>query len=316
MLERVFLCLNFTKKVIFMNKRSNLFILIFLGIIWSSFSAFTKISAEVLSPFFVSFSRLFLGGICIYGVCLFRGKNIFVVKNFKYYAIVGFFNFALPFILFSYSSRNLDSSIVAILDGTVPMFEVLISIFFLKRFVDKNAIWGVFFGIVGIIVTSYGASEVDVTLSQIFSAFLILTATCSYAGTSLYINAKCKNIEPLVLAAGSVIFSAILLSPSLFFADLSVINFKVATPLLGLGLFCTGIAYIFYFQIMLDEGPRKAVSVVLLIPVFGTILGAFFLGEVITMSKIIGCVTILVSLKFILNLSHQSFFKSKNAPAV
>lgn len=299
-----------------MNKSSNLFILIFLGIIWSSFSIFTKVSAEVLSPFFVSFSRLALGGAFIYCVCLFKGKKIFIAKNLKYYAIVGFFNSALPFTLFAISAKDLDSGVVAILDGTVPMFEVLISIFFLKRYVDKNSIWGVAFGIIGIIATSYGGAKVAITPSQIFSVILILTATFSYAAASLYINAKCKAIEPLVMAAGSVIFGALLLFPSLFFVDLSVINLKVATSLLGLGFLCTGIAYVFYFQLMLDEGPRTAVSVVLLIPVFGTIFGTVFLGESITTGKIIGCITILVSLKFILNLSHQNFFKSKNAPVV
>ncbi len=123
-----------------MNKGSNLVILIFLGIAWSFFAIFTKIPAEVLSPFFVAFARLFLGGAFLLLVCAIKGKNIFVAKNFKYYAVIGFFNSALPFCLFALSASHLDSGIVAILDGTVPMFEVLISLFFLKNHVDKNSI--------------------------------------------------------------------------------------------------------------------------------------------------------------------------------
>lgn len=300
-----------------MNKNSNLFILIVLGIAWSSFAIFTKIAAADLSPYFVAFSRLALGGALLYSICLIQRKKVFLPKNFKHYAIVGFFNSAFPFTLFALASRAVDSGIAAILDGTVPMFEVLISIFFLKRFVDKNAILGVVFGLVGIVITYFdGSITADITWSYSLAVIAILAATASYAGASLYINAKCKNIDAMTLAAGSVLSVALLLSPSLFFADFSLIDAKVATSLLGLGLLCTGIAYVLYFKLIAEEGPRVAVSVVLLIPVFGTIFGAMFLGEVITMSKIIGCVTILVSMKFILNLSKQNFFKSKNAPAV
>jgi len=295
-----------------MNKSSNLIILICLGLIWSTFAIFTKIPAQVLSPFFVAFSRLFIGGIFLFAVAFFQRRKIFNPKNFRHYAIVGLFNSALPFSLFAIAAKPLDSGIVAILDGTVPMFEVLISIFILNRVVDRGAILGVIFGVVGVVITSFADGiSLENLRENILFVIAILCATASYAAASLYINAKCKHIEAMNLACGSVFFAALFLVPSIFFVDFAAIDSRIGLSLLGLGLLCTGIAYVFYFKLTAEESPRFAVSVVLLIPVFGTILGSLFMGEVLTINKIIGCVTILVSMKFILNLTPKSFFKAK-----
>ena len=295
-----------------MNKSSNLGLLITLGLIWSTFAIFTKIAAESLSPFFVAFARLFIGSIMLCALILFQRKQFNFIKNYKHYLVIGFFNSALPFTLFALASKTLDSGIVAILDGTIPMFEVLISMFVLRRHVDKSAIIGVIFGIVGVIITSFGnVGNVDFSLIRIVAAIAILCACASYASASIYINDRCKNIESMTLACGSVTFAALMLSPSLLFVDLAVIDFRIGMSLLGLGGLCTGIAYILYYKIAAQESARTVVSCVLLIPFFGTIIGVVFAGEPLTISKVVGCLAILISMKFILNLSRKNFFKSK-----
>jgi drug/metabolite transporter (DMT)-like permease len=301
-----------------MNKSSSLPTLLFLGLIWSSFALFTKFAAEVFSPFFIAFGRVFIGGTLLYFVALLQKRKIFIKKNLRQYLITGFFSFTFPFILFAIAVRHLDSGVVTILNGTTPMFEVLISFFFLKHHINKASVFGIVLGIIGVIITSLGKlGTVDITPSYIMAVIMILCATTSYAIASLYVKSVCKNVDAVTMVSGSMLCAALTLSPSILFIDpASLLNLKAVSSLAALGLFCTGIGYFFFFKLIQTEGVRFAVSVVLLVPFFGVIVGAVFLGEPITASKIIGGITILISMKFTLNLPVRNFFKPKAIPVV
>jgi len=294
-----------------MVKKSNLLLLVTLGILWSTFALFTKISTENLSPYFTVWARLILGGAMLYGACAIKGKKIFELKNFNKYFFIGLFNSIIPFILFAFASRKVDSGILAILDGTVPMFEVLMVVLIFKEHIGKKAIFGVLLSIIGIFLTA--THQIKIDNFEILPIIMVLCGTASYAGASIYIVKKCKGIDPMITATGSVIMSALILSPSIFFTDFSVVfEPRTALSLAGLGFICTGLAYLIFFKLIVEEGSRFAVSSVLFIPVFGTIFGAIFLSESFTINKIMGCAMILISIEYILNISFKEFFTLKN----
>ena len=56
----------------------------------------------------------------------------------------------------------------------------------------------------------------------------------------------------------------------------------------GLGFICTAFAYILYFKLIADIGPVKSLTVTFLIPPFGVLWGAIFLGEQISLAHALG----------------------------
>jgi drug/metabolite transporter (DMT)-like permease len=294
-----------------MKKTSSIFLLLGLAACWSCFALFTKIGASATSPIMVGFCRCFFAIIPLFLFCAIKRKNFFILKNFKHYAIIGTCNSAIPFSLYGLASRSLDSGVITILDGAILVFEVLITAFILKKPVEKTAIFGTFLGISGIILTSLSmTSGFNFSVGYLSAVLMILAATCLYAACSIYISNKCKAIDPIVLALGSVLFSSILLSPILFFTDLSIFsNSKTLLSLASLGIFCTGFAYIFYFTLLNVEGSRIAVSTCFLVPALGMILGIIFLKEEISVIRILGCGLIIIGMKFILNISFDNFYK-------
>ena len=113
------------------------------------------------------------------------------------------------------------------------------------------------------------------------------------------------GLDPRLSALGSMLGATLFLLP--LFA-LSVVNqppvswggMSVWLSLLGLGLVCTAFAYILYFRLLTSIGPVKSMTVTFMIPPFGVLWGALFLGEPLSMAHVYGGVLIAVALWLVL----------------
>jgi drug/metabolite transporter (DMT)-like permease len=72
--------------------------------------------------------------------------------------------------------------------------------------------------------------------------------------------------------------------------------------MLGLAIVSTTVAFIFYYRLIADIGPVKAITVTLLVPIFGMIWGVLLLGEPLTPGRLVGCAIILAGCSLILGL--------------
>jgi len=70
---------------------------------------------------------------------------------------------------------------------------------------------------------------------------------------------------------------------------------EVIAATLALVLLCTAFAYQLYYYLIISAGPLQALTVTLLIPVFGVIWGALLLDEIISPGMIAGLLIVLLS---------------------
>ena len=80
--------------------------------------------------------------------------------------------------------------------------------------------------------------------------------------------------------------------------------------LLGLAIFCSAIAYLFYFRLIRDVGPTKAITVTFLVPVFGVIWGALFFGESLNGGALLGGVLVLLGVALVLEVVPGKWSKA------
>ena len=63
---------------------------------------------------------------------------------------------------------------------------------------------------------------------------------------------------------------------------------------------CSALAYLLYFRLIADIGATGALTVTYLIPVFGVLWGALFLGESVSASMLAGAALVILGTVFVL----------------
>jgi drug/metabolite transporter (DMT)-like permease len=93
---------------------------------------------------------------------------------------------------------------------------------------------------------------------------------------------------------GNQLAAAVVLIPLLPFAPpLAAPSALVIANVLALALLASGVAFVLYFRLIADVGATRALTVTYLIPVFGIVWGALFLGESVPAAALAGGVLIL-----------------------
>ena len=105
----------------------------------------------------------------------------------------------------------------------------------------------------------------------------------------------------MLLAAGSISFAALIMSPAWALAPSPQAWTPEATgALLALGIVCSGIAYLPFFTLLRDIGPSRTLSVTFLVPVLGVFWGWLFLDEAVTAAMLAGAALVLGALSLVL----------------
>jgi drug/metabolite transporter (DMT)-like permease len=272
---------------------ANLLRLILLAAIWGSSFLFMRIAAPVLGPavlieYRVAFAALFL---CIVG--FFLKKKLNLKTHWKHYLILGFFNSALPFLLFAMGARVLTAAVLVVLNATAPMWGALITAVWYKQKISARVAIGLVLGTVGVSLL-VGFDHVNTKPGAMWAVAGGLAAAFSYSVASAYTKSA-TAVEPFANAHGSMWAATLVTIPALaLFPQPAEATMGIMGAALALGVMCTGIAYLIYFKLIADVGATSALTVTFLNPIFGIMWGAIFLDEIIGWYTILGCATVIV----------------------
>jgi drug/metabolite transporter (DMT)-like permease len=278
----------------------DLLLLILLSAVWGASYLFTRIAGPVLGPISLMAIRLFIAAGMLIALAGSMGQVPDVRTRWRQFLLIGAIGNAIPFVLIANAVIQLNASIAAILNATGPLFTTIVSALWLGERLGPRKIIGAGLGILGVSVL-VGWSPLPVTPAVLLATGQALLAALSYALTAVYARKRFADLPPLQAAVGQVCGGAVLLLPLVVVAPpLGPITWLVALSVIALAVPCTVVAYFIYFRLIANAGPTKTSTVAFLIPLFGIVWAAAFLGEPVNFGVLAGLGVILLSVWFVL----------------
>ena len=277
----------------------NLILLGLLAALWGPSFLFIKIGVEEIPPLTFVVGRVGLAAFMLLIVLYLRGGHLPAPSPiWRHVTFVSLVHTTLPFVLFSWGEQYIDSALASILNGTTPIFTILLAHFFTNddRLTPMKG-FGALLGLAGLVVL-IAPSFVDGIQATTLGLLAVTAAAICYGIAIVYSRNHLRGMPFLVVPTMQMTISTILLIPFSLFIErpylLPLPSLRALSALLALAIFGTALAFIVYY-ILVDRADASYVSMVTyLIPIVGIILGVVVLKEQLTWHAYAGCTLILL----------------------
>jgi len=275
----------------------NIIELVILAALWGASFLFMRIAVPEFGAVALIEARVLIAGLVLLPFWWFREpalRRAQITQHWHQIFIVGLLNSSVPFVLFAYSMLYITGGMAAILNGTAPIWGAVVAWAWLSNRLALNGVLGLIIGFLGVVLLVSG--ELDVaTQGKSLAIAAAAFAPVLYGIAANYTSEKLSEVSPLSIATFSQIASALSLLPLLFwFIPTKMPSLNAWLALLALAVLCTSLAYLMYFRLLAEIGSTKAITVTFLIPMFGSLWGALFINEQITLMMLVGMGTILL----------------------
>jgi drug/metabolite transporter (DMT)-like permease len=274
---------------------SNYLTLIFLALIWGSSFILMKRGLEVFNFMEVATLRIV---IAFFSLIPFLPKGIKVVKRKHYLPILitALLGNGIPAFLFAKAQTQLDSSLVGTLNAVVPLFTLILGIYFFSARPSKANILGIFIGLLGAGFLAFSTLREGISFNPYI--LLIVLATIFYAISINVIKKYLQDLNASSIAAlafliiGPIAATYLFNTRFLYQLQAHPDGYKALGYIALLSVLGTSMAAIIFNRLLSRSSAIFVSSITYLIPIVAIFWGVFD-GEIITMYHALGFVIIL-----------------------
>jgi drug/metabolite transporter (DMT)-like permease len=274
--------------------RDALLLLILSGI-WGSAYLFIHVVVDEVGAFTVVAGRLTIAALFLAPLAA-RSGGVLPPRGGRWPVLfLAVFYNVIPFSLITIAEKSIATGLAATLVATMPLFTLMVAVGAGTERPTWEAVGGLLVGFVGAVVV-VGPDLGDITSSNTAGDLIVILAAASY-GLSTVVARQTASGSAMAMASGQTIFGAMIAVPLALAVDgvpAHGISVEATLSWLGLGVLCSGVAFVLFYLILESASATQASLVSYIIPIFAALLGWAVLGESIGVNLVVGLALIVI----------------------
>ncbi|MGV8026089.1 MAG: DMT family transporter [Anaerolineaceae bacterium] len=275
-------------------------------IFWGGSFIATKVVVQESSPVTVVWLRFLIGLLCLFPIVFKKGLlKLSGWKEIGEYALLGFLGISLHQWLQSTGLVTSQASTTAWIVASMPLFMILFGWIFLKEKLGKFGTLGIGIATLGVL-TVVSSGNIGGLFRNGFGApgdLLILLSAPNWAIYSILLRKTLRRESALKTTFFSILFGWLLTSIQFVFekgwVDFQGLSLSGWASIFYLGIFCTFLAYVFYYDALQKLSSASVGAYLYIEPVATMLIAAVILNEPITLVSLLGGALILIGVSLV-----------------
>lgn len=291
--------------------RKALILFVTAGVIWGTPYFFIAIAIEHFHTASIVFLRVFLGAVVLLPIVITKGMLKKTLQAWPWVLAFAVLEMVGPWWLITEAERDISSSLAGLLVTTVPF----IAAFFVGLLGDRSAwhpktVLGLIIGFTGVL-SLVGIDVVSGELA-LTPVLMMLAAAVGYAVAPIIANRTPGDVPTLGVIGVSLTMVTVIYLPFAAFtlpADIAAVpSLEAWGAVVVLGLVCSALAFVIFFDLIREIGPARASLITYLNLAVAMILGVVFLAEPLTLGMLVGFPLVVVG-SYLASRQRQAYVR-------
>jgi drug/metabolite transporter (DMT)-like permease len=262
-----------------------------MGVIWGIPYLFIRIAVMHLTPATMVFLRTSVAVVLLLPIAAARGQIGPVLRRWRPLLAFTVIEIAIPWVLLGHAEQRLSSSLTGLLLAAVPLVGAVLGWVTRTDRLDWRLSLGLLIGIGGVAALV----GLDLGRGDVLALVQVLLVAVCYAIGPFIQNRYLADLPGLGVIATALLLTAIGYGiPAAIQWPHQWPPAEAIVAVVVLGVVCTAVAFLLFFQLIDTVGPTRATVITYLNPAVAVALGIVFLNEPFTRGIVVGFVLVLL----------------------